>query len=78
MSRPFTPRSFPSREPAHRRNGKIRAREVRVIDDLKEQRGVMSLTDALQLARTKGLDLIEIAPNATPPVCRIVDYGKFL
>jgi translation initiation factor IF-3 len=62
----------------HRRNGKIRAREVRVIDDLKEQRGVMSLSDALQLARAKGLDLIEIAPNATPPVCRIVDYGKFL
>jgi translation initiation factor IF-3 len=62
----------------HRRNGKIRAREVRVIDDLKEQRGVMSLSDALQLARAKGLDLIEIAANATPPVCRIVDYGKFM
>jgi translation initiation factor IF-3 len=78
LSRPFAPRSFHSREPLHRRNGKIRAREVRVIDDLKEQRGVMSLSDALQLARAKGLDLIEIAPNATPPVCRIVDYGKFL
>jgi len=38
----------------------------------------MSLTAALELARAKGLDLIEIAPNATPPVCRIVDYGKFL
>lgn len=38
----------------------------------------MSLTDALRLAQAKGLDLIEIAPNATPPVCRIVDYGKFL
>ena len=78
LSRPFPPRSFHSREPLHRRNGKIRAREVRVIDDLKNQRGVMSLVDALQLARTKGLDLIEIAPNATPPVCRIVDYGKFI
>jgi translation initiation factor IF-3 len=77
LSRPFPSRSF-SREPLHRRNGKIRAREVRVIDDLREQRGVMSLSDALQLARSKGLDLIEIAPNATPPVCRIVDYGKFL
>jgi translation initiation factor IF-3 len=78
LSRPFPPRSFHSREPLHRRNGKIRAREVRVIDDLKNQRGVMSLVDALQLARSKGLDLIEIAPNATPPVCRIVDYGKFI
>jgi translation initiation factor IF-3 len=62
----------------HRRNGKIRAREVRVIGDSKEQLGVMSLNDALAAARSKGLDLIEIAPNAIPPVCRIVDYGKFL
>jgi len=78
LSRPPSSRSFNSREPLHRRNGKIRAREVRVIDDLKQQLGVMALGDALQLARTKGLDLIEIAANATPPVCRIVDYGKFL
>src|SRR6267143_6771766 len=74
--RPF--RSFQRREPLHRRNGKIRAREVRVIDDSKQQLGVMTLNDALRLAQTKGLDLIEIAANATPPVCRIVDYGKFL
>lgn len=78
MSRPPSSRSFNSREPLHRRNGKIRAREVRVIDDLKQQLGVMALGDALQLARSKGLDLIEIAANAIPPVCRIVDYGKFL
>jgi translation initiation factor IF-3 len=77
LSRPFPTRSF-SREPLHRRNGKIRAREVRVIDDLKKPLGVMPLADALLLARNKGLDLIEIAPTATPPVCRIVDYGKFL
>jgi translation initiation factor IF-3 len=51
---------------------------VRVIDELKQQLGVMPLGDALQLARTKGLDLIEVAANATPPVCRIVNYGKFL
>jgi translation initiation factor IF-3 len=62
----------------HRRNGKIRAREVRVIDDRKQQLGVMPLGEALQLARAKGLDLIEVAAAATPPVCRIVDYGKFL
>jgi len=62
----------------HRRNGKIRAREVRLIDEAKQQLGVMSLDDALRLARAKGLDLVEIAATATPPVCRIVDYGKFL
>jgi len=78
LSRPFPSRSFHSREPLHRRNGKIRAREVRVIGDAKQQLGVMSLNEALRLAQGKGLDLIEIAPNATPPVCRIVDYGKFL
>ena len=51
---------------------------MRVIGDTKEQLGVMSLNDALALARSKNLDLIEIAANAVPPVCRIVDYGKFL
>ena len=76
MSRPFPSRY--SREPLHRRNGKIRAREVRVLDETKQQLGVMSLNDALRLAMTKGLDLVEIAPNATPAVCRIVDYGKFM
>ncbi len=78
MSRPFTPRSYQSREPLHRRNGKIRAREVRVIDDDKQQLGVIPLDVALKLARSKGMDLVEIAANATPPVCRIVDYGRFL
>jgi translation initiation factor IF-3 len=51
---------------------------VRVLDEKKEQLGVMSLNDALKLAMAKGLDLVEIAPNATPAVCRIVDYGKFM
>jgi len=75
LSRPF--RSFAPREPLHRRNGKIRAREVRVLDENKEPLGVMPLGDALRLAQSKRLDLIEIAPNATPPVCRILEYGKF-
>lgn len=75
MSYPY--RSFQPREPQYRRNGKIRAREVRVIDEHKEQVGVLPLVEALRLAQSKGLDLIEIAPTATPPVCRIVDYGKF-
>src|SRR5262245_2546768 len=71
-------RKFQRHEPLHRRNGKIRAREVRVIDDAKQQLGVMSLDAALQLARDRELDLVEIAATATPPVCRIVNYGKFL
>jgi translation initiation factor IF-3 len=62
----------------HRRNGKIRAREVRVLDENKEQLGVMSLEQALKLAREKQLDLVEVAAAATPPVCRLVNYGKFL
>jgi translation initiation factor IF-3 len=78
LSRPYPSRSYHSREPLHRRNGKIRAREVRVLDENKQQLGVMSLNDALRIAMNKGLDLVEIAPNATPAVCRIVDYGKFM
>ncbi len=58
-------------------NGKIRAREVRVIGADGKQLGVLSLGEALTLARANGVDLVEIAPNATPPVCRLVDYGKF-
>jgi len=47
-----------------------------VLDETKQQLGIMSLSDALRLAQSKGLDLLEIVPNATPPVCRIVNYGK--
>lgn len=77
MSRPF-PRSYQPREPLHRRNGKIRAREVRVLGEDKEQLGIMTLDAALALARGQGMDLIEIVAHATPPVCRIAEYGKFL
>ena len=56
----------------------VRAGEIRVIDDEKKPLGVMTAADALVLARQRGLDLVEIAPTATPPVCRIMDYGKFL
>jgi len=76
LSRPFSSRSSSS-GPFVRVNGKIRAREVRVIGDEGKQLGVLSLGEALTLARAKGVDLVEIAPNATPPVCRLVDYGKF-
>lgn len=78
MSLPYRPRSFQPREPKHRRNGKIRAREVRVLDDTKQPLGVMPLGEAIKLALSKGQDLIEIAPNAVPPVCRIIEYGKYL
>src|SRR5438477_3933194 len=71
-SRPWTPR-----EPKHRCNGKIRAREVRVLDWDKKPLGVMSLSEAIKLAQQNGMDLVEIAATAVPPVCRIVDYGKF-
>jgi translation initiation factor IF-3 len=56
----------------------IHAREIRVLDDEKQQLGVLQVPEALALARQKGLDLVEIAPQANPPVCRIMDYGKFL
>ncbi|MGA2864537.1 MAG: translation initiation factor IF-3 [Verrucomicrobiota bacterium] len=76
MSRPFPSRSSSS-GPFVRVNGKIRAREVRVVGDDSRQLGVMGLGEALSLARAKGVDLVEVAPNAAPPVCRLVDYGKF-
>ncbi|MGB8166023.1 MAG: translation initiation factor IF-3 [Chthoniobacteraceae bacterium] len=59
-------------------NGRIRAREVRVIvASTGEQLGVLKLSDAIRHAQGLGLDLVEVAPTANPPVCRIVDYGKF-
>ena len=76
MSRPFAPRNF---SPASfvRVNGKIRAREVRVIGVDGKQLGVITLNDAINLARQNGVDLVEIAATATPPVCRLVDFGKY-
>src|ERR1700733_11631491 len=58
-------------------NRDIRAREIQLIDAEGQNRGVMQTTDALQLAEEAGLDLVEIVPNATPPVCKVVDYGKY-
>jgi len=59
-------------------NREIRAREVRVIDAAGEQLGIMTVRDALELAQERELDLVEVAPNAQPPVCRLMDYGKYL
>ena len=58
-------------------NEEIRDREVRVIDENGEQLGVMSARQALQLAEERNLDLVKIAPQAKPPVCKIMDYGKY-
>ncbi|MBK9942827.1 MAG: translation initiation factor IF-3 [Kouleothrix sp.] len=58
-------------------NNRIRAPQVRLIDEQGAQLGIVSLREALTLAEQRGLDLMEVAPNAVPPVCRIVDYGKF-
>jgi len=58
-------------------NDKIRAREVRLIDGEGQQRGVVSLREALTLAEEADLDLVEVSPTVVPPVCRLMDYGKF-
>jgi translation initiation factor IF-3 len=77
LSRPYSPRSSPSAASFTRVNGKIRAREVRVIDADKKMLGVMPLGEAINLARARAVDLVEIAPNATPPVCRLIAFGKY-
>jgi translation initiation factor IF-3 len=61
-----------------RRNEEIDATEVRVIDSQGEQRGVLPLTEAISVAKEEGLDLVEVSPMAEPPVCRIMDFGKYL
>jgi translation initiation factor IF-3 len=61
----------------HRINERIRVPQVRLIDDDGAQLGIVPTYEALQRARDKGLDLMEVSPNAQPPVCKICDYGKF-
>ncbi len=58
-------------------NEKIHTRQVRLISAEGEQLGILTLEDALIQAKTEGLDLVEVAPNSEPPVCRVMDYGKF-
>ncbi|NYT23589.1 translation initiation factor IF-3 [Alcaligenaceae bacterium] len=64
-------------EKAHRINGEIRVPEVRLIGLDGEQLGVVRTSEALQLSEQHDVDLVEIAPNASPPVCKLMDYGKF-
>jgi translation initiation factor IF-3 len=59
-------------------NERIRAKEIRVIDGEGKQLGIMPPFEALKIARGQGLDLVEVAPTANPPVCRIINYGKYL
>ncbi|MFN2189041.1 MAG: translation initiation factor IF-3 [Candidatus Promineifilaceae bacterium] len=62
----------------YRINNRIRSREVRLIDHKGDNRGVVPIEEAVDIARDAGLDLVEVAPNARPPVCRVMDYGKFV
>lgn len=73
--RPFQ-RNNESRD-EHRVNERIRVPEVRLVDEKGNQVGIVQTFKALQMAREKGLDLMEVAPNVSPPVCKICDYGKF-
>jgi translation initiation factor IF-3 len=67
----------PRRDDRVRINDRIRVREVRVIDENGEQLGIMPPAQAVAIARQRGLDLVEVSATATPPVCRITDYGKY-
>lgn len=69
---------MPEKEAAHKINDKITAQQVRLVGENLETPTVLSLRDALKMADEMSLDLVEISPNAEPPVCRIVDYQKFL
>ncbi len=61
----------------HQINEQIRDKSIRVISDEGEQLGIMSAREAMDIAEERGLDLVKISPNAQPPVCKIMDYGKF-
>ena len=67
----------PERAPRVNINQRIRAREVRVIDEDGSQLGVMTPAEGVRLAQAKGLDLVEVAPQVDPPVCRIIDFGRW-
>jgi len=58
-------------------NEAIRSREVRLIDEAGEQLGILPIREALRIAQERGVDLVEVAPSARPPVCRLMDFGKF-
>ncbi|MGB5378584.1 MAG: translation initiation factor IF-3 [Muriicola sp.] len=77
MRRRFKPQPRRENKNPHKINGKILSPNVRVVGDNVEM-GVFSIKDALEKAEELGLDLVEISPNADPPVCKVIDYKKFL
>ena len=78
MNRPFNRNNnFRGKRDLHKINNFITSEDVRVIMDDGEQLGVMKKNEAIDIAKGRGMDLVEIAPNNKPPVCKIVDYGKF-
>jgi len=70
-------RAAPTRDDGPRVNAQITAQEVLLIDGEGEKRGVTPLEEALQVAEDAGLDLVEVSPNVTPPVCKVLDFGKY-
>lgn len=74
----YSRRDTPIADRYVRINERIRGKEIRVVDDEGKQLGIMPPWEALKLARERGLDLVEVSPRAVPPVCRIINYGKFL
>ncbi|MBR5647114.1 MAG: translation initiation factor IF-3 [Treponema sp.] len=73
----YTAQTTNNNNKGQRINQNIRVREVRLIDDEGNQLGVVATADALKMADEKELDLVEVSPNANPPVCKIMDYGKY-
>ena len=76
MNKPYN-RNFQRKRDLHKINRFISKENVRVILEDGEQLGVMTTKDAIELAQSRGVDLVEIAPNNDPPVCKIIDYGRF-
>ena len=76
IRRPFRPAPAPTKD-GPRTNRDIRVREVQLIDETGANRGVVPAFEALEMAEAAGLDLVEISPNAVPPVCKILDHGRF-
>lgn len=77
MRRRFRPKTQKTQKPRYRVNEYIRIPKVFVIDEKGEKLGEMSNTDAIELAKSKGLDLVEVSPKSRPPVCKIANFGKF-
>lgn len=79
MKKPFPTKSFTKKEDPNRAriNEEIRSSEIRLIDENGEQRGIVSPAEAMEIAKVAELDLVEVAPQSKPPVCRIMDYSKF-